>query len=437
MLHMSMGLLDLIKRRLRGPEKPAPTSANPAETRVDAKSVFRMRVMQSAMELDSVVKIERADDDFGLRIWLQGREGHCQAHLGNLFEETRHLRAPEIHAAIDGYVRMFAENIGDAQNHANELDQLMSVVRVATMFVSNEHDLPGLRREILPCVCESLVVDAEHSMRYVTRADLERWAIEPSEAYARGRARVAEIESTFVRHPEAQTEIWCVAQDDDYQSSRLLDPELLEDAQRQIGGKLAFAIPHRAALWAARVDDPDALRELLSESEEEYEQSTRAISPCLYELDQGVVRRLRLPDAHPLEVALAQSCLQFEAGEYNLQKSRIDAWHQREGREIFVAQAAGLETGDGQCYSYCVWTEGVESLLPHTDLVALQPAPDGGEDGGEAPKALFVTASDLLEIAGQCLKHLPSPQPLRYLTERWPDEATLEALAAREIRLEP
>ena len=116
--------------------------------------------------------------------------------------------------------------------------------------------------------------------------------------------------------------------------------------------------------------------------------------------------------------------LQHRADFYAAQKEELDALHERSGRDVFVASCALIGT-DQAWESYCVWSEGVESLLPITDWVALIQA-------DEEDKFLRVSWPDLVEICRGRLQ-ATSESPPRFLVNSFPDSDEWALLSTREI----
>lgn len=116
--------------------------------------------------------------------------------------------------------------------------------------------------------------------------------------------------------------------------------------------------------------------------------------------------------AHSLEV-------QHLAQVYVDQKSQLEAVNEEAGRDVYVAEFA-LFGKDGIFESYSVWTEGVGTLLPATDWVAVNP-------DGEARDFVRVTWQDLRRTCGARLAPT-SDHPPRYLVNSFPDADEWSAL---------
>jgi hypothetical protein len=88
-----------------------------------------------------------------------------------------------------------------------------------------------------------------------------------------------------------------------------------------------------------------------------------------------------------------------------------------------VANYSGIEKKDGDIVTYCVWANGVDSLLPVTHKVAFMK--------GEGIPAIIADWSRLMETFGN-LMELTDDYPPRYRVREFPDDATLDAIGSTE-----
>jgi hypothetical protein len=110
---------------------------------------------------------------------------------------------------------------------------------------------------------------------------------------------------------------------------------------------------------------------------------------------------------------------------YFEQKKLLDAVHQEQGIGIFVASFSAVQKKDGEVFSYCVWGQCVDSLLPVTDKVAFI------QHGREPPVALGEWAR-VMEIVGELMESTED-YPLRYRVREFPNGVVLEAIGAGEM----
>jgi hypothetical protein len=84
-----------------------------------------------------------------------------------------------------------------------------------------------------------------------------------------------------------------------------------------------------------------------------------------------------------------------------------------------------VQKKDGDVVSYCVWGEGVDSLLPVTEKVAFM------QHGRERPVALGDWAR-VMEVAGDLMEPTED-DPRRYRVQEFPDQAALQAIGVGEM----
>jgi hypothetical protein len=123
------------------------------------------------------------------------------------------------------------------------------------------------------------------------------------------------------------------------------------------------------------------------------------------------------PLAHMLE-------LQVMSLNYSAQKEALEAWHEAAGEDAYVAEFTVLGNDD-EWTSYCVWTQGVKTLLPVTDWVALVPSDEDAE-------FLRVPWDQVVAKCASLLRATPE-SPARYLVDSFPTPGEWEAL--RQVAL--
>ena len=145
--------------------------------------------------------------------------------------------------------------------------------------------------------------------------------------------------------------------------------------------------------------------------------SARYISTVPYTVDAaGVVAPLVLPVDHPLAQRLANAKNLLAGTEYKNQKDYLNACFERDGKDIFVASYGSIRAKNGIERSYTTWGEGVDSLLPRTELVALA----GGPIEGPGKWSALVPWEDVARLAGECLEIQTDLDPPRFRTVAWP-----------------
>jgi hypothetical protein len=136
------------------------------------------------------------------------------------------------------------------------------------------------------------------------------------------------------------------------------------------------------------------------------------------------------PD-HPSYTDFQQLRQGSMAGFYEAQKTHLDAIHERKGIDIYVASVSLVRHKEtNQVRSFCVWAEGVDTLLPEADDVVFQRA---DSTGGPDPKSPPLVAP--WSAVRSRLEHLMEPAdgyPVRFRVKTYPSSEILREIA-REV----
>jgi hypothetical protein len=115
------------------------------------------------------------------------------------------------------------------------------------------------------------------------------------------------------------------------------------------------------------------------------------------------------------------------ASHYHDQKEALEALHQQTNEDVFVASMQLMQQQDATktISSWCVWSKGVQTLLPKTDLVAMNP-------GTDSKDVLLVAWDKLQAICGHYFK-TTAEEPARFLVEDFPNQAEFESIRAAAL----
>jgi hypothetical protein len=209
---------------------------------------------------------------------------------------------------------------------------------------------------------------------------------------------------------------------DSYDASRIL----LVDRIRDLGlpGHPVAMVPNRDSLLLAGSDDeigPKIMAELAAKGlQESYPMSGMPLI-----LTRDGWEDWMPPREHPHYKQFHELYLGWIGSLYAAQKGLLDAVHAREGIDVFVASFSAVQKQGGEEVSYCVWGEGVDTLLPVAEKVALMKA------GHDRPVALgtWKHARAVVDNLMEPTEHYPK----RYRVRGFPDAAALEAIGIGEM----
>src|SRR5262249_6973063 len=123
--------------------------------------------------------------------------------------------------------------------------------------------------------------------------------------------------------------------------------------------------------------------------------------------------------------SLRDLCLKLirkrEAVDYNQQTEALNTINKRDNRDIFVANYMVCRLKDGSEYSTCVWSNGVDSLLPKADTITFYINP---------PQKGFLTVpwQSAFPIISNLLEEQSGLIPVRYRASSFPGEEQLTQL---------
>ncbi len=115
--------------------------------------------------------------------------------------------------------------------------------------------------------------------------------------------------------------------------------------------------------------------------------------------------------------------LRNEGGTYQAQKDLLDARFQRTDTDLFVATFSIASKDGGEPFSYAVWADDVDTLLPRTQLIAFAWKQADDTDG-----SLLVPWVDVVRVVGHLMEPT-SESPERWRLRAFPDAAQRETLA--------
>jgi hypothetical protein len=400
----------------------------PAQAPSDPRELF-------AAEVLALVKSEGLLDDpqidpsaFAIR--GTSARGQQSIFLANLFAETREVPPEQRPARILRFLRGPAEfDQSSEKSWAEVRDHVAAVVRAATYWTGMGLP-PGTMaaRPFVPFLIEAVVLDSQNAMQFVTAAELAKWGATPDQLFEAAREAVARAAEVGIeRYDDGPAPIWHVASGDDYESSRLLVPGWLASFAGKVRGRPVAAIPHRSMLLVTGDGEPRAIERVLASADAEFKASPRRLSPALYTTsDDGRLVPYDPPPDHPQRGAVRLAHVKLAVYEYGLQKEALDARHEKDGVDVFVANYIARELEDGRAVSYCVWNAKIDSSLPRADLVAFL---------DEREQTFLVRWADVERLAAACWSAEPDLDPPRMRTLCWPSAPVVAALRAASVKL--
>lgn len=437
-----MGFFDRAKRALFGgsatPPERAPSSAVPGAAQsaesVSPEQAFVNQVLEVLHREERLVRVEQdAEDVLTLRVWLEDSDQPAVLFLNNLRRDTLELPPDEKLANIERFVGIFTQ---DSSTEWSDVEGSLVPLLRTSAFVGYMQ-LEALVQPFAGHLLEVVGIDRPDSIAIATLEQLEEWPISAQQAFDSARQLMrscADAERLERWDPEAPYAMWQLVTEDSYESSRLAVPGWLAGYAERVEGRPLCIVPARNFLVLSGDQDPAAVCRLFETALAEFQSASRVLSPMVYCADQaGNVVEYEPPGDHPARGLYQRNRLLFDLAEYEDQKQKLEEDLEEQGVDVFVASLSVITKADDptQYLSYAVWVEGVDTLLPKADFVALMRS----ANGDQAADHFMVPWETALVLTEELMQEEAGVLPKRWRLKSFPGPALLEALRATAVEL--
>jgi hypothetical protein len=350
------------------------------------------------------------------------------ASLRNLYDEycmvPRNLRRNQLKhvvRALLSYHKEMPEEFGDAQCDLRPMVRTRSyfdLIRLQQRAEGNEEpDIPY--QPIGDHLAASLVFDLPEAMRTISQDSLEEWGVSYYEAMEVARRNLEELEFRFAGLGDR---VYASVTGDNYDASRILLTELIR--RLPVQGEHIAVVPNRDSLLVTGDDDEEGLGILADLAEKALDEPRPMCGIPMRLSGDEWVSWMPDPD-HPHYLRFRRLEVKSLYGEYADQKPLLDALHEKQGVDIFVASYSAVEKEGGEVLSYCVWSKGVDAYLPKTQRVMFFEEGDERIVGGEW--------NDVQRVVGRLMTPVEDMYPPRWHVQDFPTPAELEQLRAKDV----
>jgi hypothetical protein len=309
-------------------------------------------------------------------------------------------------------LRTHADMGKNALNAANNLSLAKDAPREA-------NDMPY--RALVGDYVAILGLDTPESTARVAQGMLDRWGVSFDDAFDDALQNLRELPENDGWQQVAPG-LWQGAWNDSYESSRLFLPDVI---YRSGVAHPVVMVPLRHVLFTTDANDLAGLALMAAACRRMQQEHTRWLSCRPLQLVDREWRPFEPPKALREQF---QALIAVEDSEdYTTQKNLLEQQHAQDPAAPFVGSVQLLQFKDSdRVVSYSVWSDGVDTLLPHTDLVAFasQEKPD---------QTVIVAWADAVRIAGHHMQRVDGLHPPRMRVSVFPTEdeqAQLRAVQA-------
>jgi hypothetical protein len=304
--------------------------------------------------------------------------------------------------------------------------RLMPVIRDEMNSHLFELDLRSKNIDVSKAECPtkllvgSLVVgiayDTEHSIQHINKTSFDEWNVSFEDALKQAKDNLRDKTDPNGMKEEAPG-LYRSQWADSHDCTRILMTDLIYRINVD-GDPIAF-LPNRNQLWVTGSRNNAGLGLLLKLGNEVHFEPY-PISPDLFILREGVWE-IYVPEDPAVRDLLHSLKRRREGVDYQQQKRALDAIHEAEGTDIFVASFLLVTRKDESQYSTCVWTKGVESLLPKTEYISLL-------IDQETKDHISLPWERALPVLESLIEKEPGILPERYRVRSFPNEEQLVRL---------
>jgi uncharacterized protein YtpQ (UPF0354 family) len=354
-------------------------------------------------------------------------------YLDNAFASYLAAEKAQRSGVIQRYVSAFLQTASIPKDFATARASLLPIVKDPAYFSlsllmlkadgQDTSKLDNVTKRIAEGLVATIACDTEHTIMTVDRSTLEEWRVTLEEAL-----EVATINLRDRSNPEGMKEIvpgLFVSQwGDSYDSARILIPDILH--RLSLNGDPVIFVPNRDQLWVTGKYNNEGIRAMLTHGKQSHFEQGHTLSPNLYTHSSGRWE-FYAPEEEELKKLGLSMKKQREGIDYAQQKGYLEKLYKREKNDVFVATCQVLKRQDEALFSRCVWTNGVDSLLPETDVIVFLPDPK---------EKVFITVSwnGATSIVGFLMEMEPELTPPRYRVRHFPDAEQLVRL--RQVAME-
>lgn len=225
---------------------------------------------------------------------------------------------------------------------------------------------PPAFRSLTERVGITLLEDHAEHMAIVSASALETWGVSFDQALETALANLREVSEPRWTTPFPG--VYVSAWRDEYDVSRLLLDDVLSSLN--LSGVPVALVPHRSCLIVTGSEDDEAVARALALAEEAQTNTPGTISGLPLRRTPSGWTSWEIGPGHPCRETFHRLQVQELSELYADQKQLLDAIHQKEDIDIYVASFSVFQEKEtGALESLCTWARGVLALLPRTDRV--------------------------------------------------------------------
>lgn len=388
-----------------------------------SKDRFAKIVLKAFADVGVPTKFRYVKEDFSLV-----SDGDQVFNLHNFYDEYCRLSRADREEALKRWAMVQFETIGGIPDDVDEaLENLrpklwmkwsLEILRFQTRLKGNEWKSAPVM-SVGTHLCVALVYDLPHAMASIVPDQLEKWGISFHQAFNAARENLSETPAKVAHLGES---FFASVTGDNYDASRIVLLDRLQ--QLPVKGELIVAVPNRDSLLVTGSEDPDGLR-VMFDLVKAAMSEPRPMSPIPLRLVGDQWFDWDLPSTLPMYHKWRALQMEFLGGIYGEQKQYLEALNEKAHEDVFVATYSCMRKKTGEGLSFCIWGEGIPTLLPKTDIVYI----------GRQDKTAVMVEWDQMELVVGELVEPTDHYPPRYRVNSFPSNEEFGRL--QSVAFEP
>lgn len=334
-----------------------------------SKESFAKLVIKAAREIGIVGEIQYQPEEFQLKF------GKAVCYLGNAYADYLKNKGNVRTAIVRNLASIFLLTSQKSLSFDEVQGKLFAVVRervIAATAALNaelqnmEFKTDHASQPLTDWLAEGLVIDYPGCMQHVTLENLREWELSLDEALGLGLENLRDC--TEPAFKELQPGVYISTWQDDYDSSRILLPDLAETLS--LKGEPVYTTPARNLLLITGSQDIPGLKALLTHTEKLFSEQPRPINPTPILLSKEGLVDFTVAISSPLYNDIQRLRLLTASFYYEGQKEQLEKLYEKKELDYFVANYTVTQNEQtGSFSSYAVWSKGIATILPKSETV--------------------------------------------------------------------
>ncbi len=399
------------------PDPPLDSSEGNSSADELSRDEFAQRMLEALRQAGAVSDAQYDQQEF--RLQIVGPVGTHTFNLTNVFSEHCRVAPEDRQSHFDRVVRAALSplvEMPDEFQHA--APDLRPAVR-SRFFLDRMELEANLENRPLPVfphvvlgehLAVHLAYDMPDSLRLLDQSQLDQWDVSLWEALEVSKQNMFETDINLLSVEGG----FYMTPGDTYDSALILHTDLLRSLEVQ--GDLLVMVPSRDKLLITGTEFSDGLTLMVGLGGEALA-GPRPVCGIPFRLVGEEFEPWHPQDDHEFCQQFRELEVRSLGPEYAEQKQLLEEIHQQEETDLFVATYSALRQQESQrIFSYAVWGEGVETLMPRTHRIALI-AENQGFLGMADWDQVMAVAGDLFEPVALypprwLVKEFPSPEQI-------------------------